>query len=55
VSTTTPDGARRQIEDNRRAVERAEEVSRRIREALAESQRVRREVLPKLKRAGYLH
>ena len=54
MTTLTSDEVQRQIEDNRAAVERAQEQSRRIHETLAESERVRREVLPKLKRAGRL-
>ena len=51
--TTTPDEfLRRQIEEDRAAVKRAREESRRIAKALEQSRRVRRTVLPKLRRAG---
>ena len=42
----------RQIDENRAAIQKAEQESRRIHEVLKESQRVRRDVLPKLKKAG---
>jgi hypothetical protein len=51
---TTADDARRRLEDDRAAVRRAREESRRIAEALQRSQRVTQEVLPKLKRSGQL-
>ncbi len=50
--TTTGDDARRQLEQDRAAVLAAKDESRRIAAALANSKRVTRDVLPKLKRAG---
>jgi hypothetical protein len=42
----------RQLEDDRAALARAQEQLRRIEKALRDSKRVRRDALPKLKRAG---
>jgi hypothetical protein len=47
----TLDEIQRRVEEDRAAVQRAREESRRIAAALEESQRVRRDSLPKLKRA----
>lgn len=44
----------RQLRENQKAVQRAQEESRRIHEALKESRRVRRDAMPKLKKAGYV-
>jgi hypothetical protein len=53
--TTTPEEFfRRQIEEDRAAVQRAKEKSRRITKTLEQSHRVRQTVLPKLRRAGQL-
>ena len=49
---TPREAAEQQIEEDRRALARARAELRRIDEALRESRRVRREALPKLKRAG---
>lgn len=51
---TTGDEARRELEDDRAAVRRAREESRRIAAALRESRRVTRDALPKLKAAGQI-
>jgi hypothetical protein len=48
----TADDARRELEEDRAAVRRAQEESRRIAAALQQSQRVTREALPRLKAAG---
>jgi hypothetical protein len=49
---TTAEDARRRLEDDRAAVRRARDESRRIAQVLQRSQRVSQEVLPKLRRAG---
>ena len=50
--TTNPEEILRRMEEDRAAVQRAREESRRIAETLKQSRRVRRAVMPKLRRAG---
>jgi hypothetical protein len=50
--TTQPADRREQLDADREALERAREESRRIERTLRESKRVRRDVLPKLQKAG---
>jgi hypothetical protein len=50
--TTTPEQILRHIEEDRAAVQRAKEESRRIAETIEQSRRVRRTVIPKLRKAG---
>lgn len=44
----------KQLRENQEAIERAMAQSRRIRRVLRDSQRVEREAIPKLKKAGYI-
>lgn len=50
--TTQSADRRKQLEADREALERARDESRRIEQTLRESRRVRRDVLPKLQKAG---
>jgi hypothetical protein len=48
----TREEMQRQVEEDRAAVQRAQEESRRIDATLKQSRRVRRDSLPKLRRLG---